>query len=151
MNQHLAPTGTVFLISVVILWLLIYWKYNLVIMNLLRIQQASDSSPLQQGVGVGIQPRTTGDCTCDVYLIFIACLRMNSYSINHSSLFTKPSFQHALESLVDRVCAAQRGKEFLYKRDSQGKLVTRQSRLADPSHDSWHSHQVFWKSWKTAA
>ena len=103
-------------------------------MNLLRIQQASDSSPLQQGVGVGIQPRTTGDCTCDVYLIFIACLRMNSYSINHSSLFTKPSFQHALESLVDRVCAAQRGKEFLYKRDSQGKLVTRQSRLADPNH-----------------
>ena len=74
------------------------------------------------------------DCTCDVYLIFIACLRMNSYSINHSSLFTKPSFQHALESLVDRVCAAQRGKEFLYKRDSLGKLVTRQSRLADPSH-----------------
>ena len=72
-------------------------------MNLLRIQQASDSSPLQQGVGVGIQPRTTGDCTCDVYLIFIACLRMNSYSINHSSLFTKPSFQHALESLVDRL------------------------------------------------
>ena len=74
------------------------------------------------------------DCTCDVYLIFIACLRMNSYSINHSSLFTKPSFQHALEFLVDRVCAAQRGKEFLYKRDSQGKLVTRQSRLADPNH-----------------
>ena len=43
-------------------------------------------------------------------------------------------FQHALESLVERVCAAQKGKEFLYKRDSQGKLVTRQSRLADPSH-----------------
>jgi len=41
---------------------------------------------------------------------------------------------HALESLVERVCAAQKGKEFLYKRDSQGKLVTRQSRLADPSH-----------------
>ncbi len=102
-------------------------------MNLLRIQQASDSSPLQQVVG--IQLRTTGDCTdCDVYLIFIACMRMNSYSINHSSLFTKPSFQHALEFLVDRVCAAQRGKEFLYKRDSLGKLVTRQSRLADPNH-----------------
>ena len=32
------------------------------------------------------------------------------------------------------MCAAQRGKEFLYKRDSQGKLVTRQSRLADPNH-----------------
>ena len=31
-------------------------------------------------------------------------------------------------------CAAQKGLEFLYKRDSQGKLVTRQSRLADPSH-----------------
>ena len=40
----------------------------------------------------GIQPRTTGDCTCDVYLIFIAYLRMNSHSINHSSLLTKPSF-----------------------------------------------------------
>ncbi len=102
-------------------------------MNLLRIQQASDSSPLQQVVG--IQLRTTGDCTdCDVYLIFIACMRMNSYSINHSSLFTKPSFQHALESLVDRVCAAQRGKEFIYKKNSKGKLVTRQSRLADPCH-----------------
>ena len=59
---------------------------------------------------------------------------MCSYSINHSSLLTKHFFQHALESLVDRVCAAQKGKEFLYKRDSQGKLVTRQSRLADPSH-----------------
>ena len=32
------------------------------------------------------------------------------------------------------MCAAEKGKEFLYKRDSQGKLVTRQSRLADPSH-----------------
>ena len=32
------------------------------------------------------------------------------------------------------MCAAQKGLEFLYKRDSQGKLVTRQSRLADPSH-----------------
>ena len=32
------------------------------------------------------------------------------------------------------MCATQKGKEFLYKRDSQGKLVTRQSRLADPSH-----------------
>ena len=39
-------------------------------MNLLRIQQASDSSPLQQGVGVGIQPRTTGDvmkCLSDLH------------------------------------------------------------------------------------
>ena len=35
---------------------------------------------------------------------------------------------------MDRVCAAQKGLEFLYKRDSQGKLITRQSRLADPSH-----------------
>ena len=26
-------------------------------------------------------------------------------------------FQHALESLVERTCAAQKGKEFLYKRD----------------------------------
>lgn len=134
MNQHLGTNRYCFLDL----------SCDLVIINLLKIQpcdnesieiqQASYSSPLQQGVGVGIQPRTTGDCTCDVYLIFIACLRMNSYSINHSSLFTKPSFQHALESLVDRVCAAQRGKEFLYKRDSQGKLVTRQSRLADPNH-----------------
>ena len=32
------------------------------------------------------------------------------------------------------MCAAQKGLEFLYKKDSQGKLVTRQSRLADPSH-----------------
>ena len=32
------------------------------------------------------------------------------------------------------MCAAQREKKFLYKRDSQGKLVTRQSRLADPNH-----------------
>ena len=32
------------------------------------------------------------------------------------------------------MCIAQKGLEFLYKRDSQGKLVTRQSRLADPSH-----------------
>ena len=39
-----------------------------------------------------------------------------------------------LRPLVERVCAAEKGKEFLYKRDSQGKLVTRQSRLADPSH-----------------
>ena len=43
-------------------------------------------------------------------------------------------FQYALESLVERTCAAQKGKEFLYKRDSMGKLVTRQSRLADPNH-----------------
>ena len=35
---------------------------------------------------------------------------------------------------MERVCAAEKGKEFLYKGDSQGKLVTRQSRLADPSH-----------------
>ena len=40
----------------------------------------------------------------------------------------------ALEPLVDRVCAVQQDKEFLYKRDSQGKLVTRHRRLADPSH-----------------
>ena len=53
---------------------------------------------------------------------------------SHSSPLTKRSFQHEMESLVDRVCAAQKGLEFLYKRDSQGKLVTRQSRLADPSH-----------------
>ena len=32
------------------------------------------------------------------------------------------------------MCAAQRGKEFIYKKNSKGKLVTRQSRLADPSH-----------------
>ena len=37
-------------------------------------------------------------------------------------------------TMVDRVCAAQRGKEFIYKKNSKGKLVTRQSRLADPSH-----------------
>ena len=43
-------------------------------------------------------------------------------------------FQHVLESLVERTCAAQKGKEFLYKRDSMDKLVTRQSRLADPNH-----------------
>ena len=43
-------------------------------------------------------------------------------------------FQHALESLVERTCAAQKGKEFLYKRDSMNKLVVRQSRLADPNH-----------------
>ena len=53
---------------------------------------------------------------------------------SHLSPLTKHSFQHEMESLVDRVCAAQKGLEFLYKRDSQGKLVTRQSRLADPSH-----------------
>ena len=35
---------------------------------------------------------------------------------------------------MDRVCAVQQDKEFLYKRDSQGKLVTRHRRLADPSH-----------------
>ena len=43
-------------------------------------------------------------------------------------------FQHTLESLGERTCAAQKGKEFLYKRDSMDKLVTRQSRLADPNH-----------------
>ena len=32
------------------------------------------------------------------------------------------------------MCAAQRGKEFIYQKNSQGKLVTRQSRLADPNH-----------------
>ena len=32
------------------------------------------------------------------------------------------------------MCAVQQDKEFLYKRDSQGKLVTRHKRLADPSH-----------------
>ena len=32
------------------------------------------------------------------------------------------------------MCAVQQDKEFLYKRDSQGKLVTRHRRLADPSH-----------------
>ena len=47
--------------------------------------------------------------------------------------FPKYSFQHALESLVDRVCAAQK-QEFLYKRDLQGKVVTRPIRLAYPSH-----------------
>ena len=30
--------------------------------------------------------------------------------------------------------AVQQDKEFLYKRDSQGKLVIRRRRLADPSH-----------------
>ena len=35
---------------------------------------------------------------------------------------------------MERTCAAQKGKEFLYKRDSMDKLVTRQSRLADPNH-----------------
>ena len=43
-------------------------------------------------------------------------------------------FLHMLESLLERTCAAQKGKEFLYKRDSIDKLVTRQSRLADPNH-----------------
>ena len=33
-----------------------------------------------------------------------------------------------------RARAVQQDKEFLYKRDSQGKLVTRHRRLADPSH-----------------
>ena len=28
----------------------------------------------------------------------------------------------------------KRGKEFIYKKNSKGKLVTRQSRLADQSH-----------------
>ena len=43
-------------------------------------------------------------------------------------------FQRALVSLVERTFAAQKEKEFLYKRDSMDKLVTRQSRLADPNH-----------------
>ena len=45
------------------------------------------------------------------------------------------SFQHALKSLVDRVCAALKW-EFLCKRDSQGKLVNRQSRPANPGHST---------------
>ena len=36
---------------------------------------------------------------------------------------------------LDRVCAAQK-QEFLYKRDSQGKLVNRQSRPANPGHST---------------
>ena len=79
----------------------------------------------------------------------------------HETLHIISSFQHALEPLVDRVCAVQEDKEFLYKRDSQGKLVTRHRRLADPSHDTAIKSfrkteqeksklpQAFWaKSWK---
>ena len=71
MNQHLGSNRYCFLdlrcdlviinlLKNTTLWLWIYWE----------IQQASDSSPLQQGVGVGIQSRTTGDtyCTCEVVM-----------------------------------------------------------------------------------
>ena len=36
--------------------------------------------------------------------------------INVCGSFKNIFFQHALESLVERTCAAQNGKEFLYKR-----------------------------------
>ena len=42
------------------------------------------------------------------------------------------SFQHLLEGLVDEVYKSMQ-REFIYKRDDVGKLVTRQNRLADPS------------------
>ena len=45
------------------------------------------------------------------------------------------SFQHLLEGLVDKVYKSMQ-REFIYKRDGVGKLVTPQNRLADPSHGS---------------
>ena len=70
MNQHLGSNRYCFLdlrcdlvitklLKNTTLWLWIYWEI-----------QASHSSPLQQGVGVGIQSRTTGDtyCTCEVVM-----------------------------------------------------------------------------------
>ena len=70
MNQHLGSNRYCFLdlrcdlvitnlLKNTTLWLWIYW-----------VIQASHSSPLQQGVGVGIQSRPTGDtyCTCEVVM-----------------------------------------------------------------------------------
>ena len=145
-----APTGTVFLTYVVTLFLELnfYWK----------LQQASDTSPLQQGAGFTVQPWTTG------VLLHVYCVCDRSQYVwewTHETLHIIISFQHALEPLVDRVCAVQQDKEFLYKRDSQGKLVTRHRRLADPSHGTAVKSfrkteqlksklpQAFWaKSWK---
>ena len=96
-----------------------------------KLQQASDTSPLQQGAGFTVQPWTTG------VLLHVYCVCDRSQYVwewTHETLHIIISFQHALEPLVDRVCAVQQDKEFLYKRDSQGKLVTRHRRLADPSH-----------------
>ena len=43
--------------------------------------------------------------------------------------------QHLLEGLVEEVCQVRK-KEYLYKRNSKGRLVTKESRLADPDHGS---------------
>ena len=43
--------------------------------------------------------------------------------------------QHLLEDLVEEVHHIRK-KEFIYKRDSKGHLVTRSSLLADPNHGS---------------
>ena len=59
----------------------------------------------------------------------------------------KTFFQHALESLVKRTCAAQKEKEFLCKRDSLGKLVTRQGRLADPTNGTAIKSKLPHKFW----
>ena len=101
--------------------------------------------------------------TTDVLLhVYCVCDRSRYvWEWTHETLHIIISFQHALEPLVDRVCAVQQDKEFLYKRDSQGKLVTRHRRLADPSHGTAIKSfrkteqlksklpQAFWaKSWK---
>ena len=43
--------------------------------------------------------------------------------------------QHLLEGLVQEVMEIMK-KQYVYKRDTRGKLVTKVSRLADPSHGS---------------
>ena len=144
-----APTGTVFLTYVVTLFFGI--KFLLKITTGIWHQSTSARSWFYSS-------------TLDHRCAFACVLCMWSQYVwewTHETLHIIISFQHALEPLVDRVCAVQQDKEFLYKRDSQGKLVTRHRRLADPSHGTAIKSfrkteqlksklpQAFWaKSWK---
>ena len=146
-----APTGTVFLTYVVSLDFGI--KYLLKITTGIWHQSTSARSWFYSS-------------TLDHRCAFACVLCMWSQYVwewTHETLHIISSFQHALEPLVDRVCAVQEDKEFLYKRDSQGKLVTRHRRLADPSHgtaiksfrkteqEKSKLPQAFWAmSWKKA-